>query len=220
MQRPLSIRRQGIKMPWPRPNGHQPSRCRWERHEPKCVRSSLARARAASSTHSGNSIPAIDAPTCCGGPARADAMLAGSIWLIDLRQRNRRNGLVLELSDTLPETDSDSGSPPKPDWPSAQSSTLSSCCRNPDALRRCSSASTGFCHRPAADTLDIPIGTIVTRISRERKAIRMVFDGSGESRMETGHRIDVQCRRRRATSRACRCAPAATRSPAWGIAWE
>ncbi|VWC61752.1 DNA-directed RNA polymerase sigma-70 factor [Burkholderia contaminans] len=219
MQRPLSIRRQGIKMPWPRPNGHQPSRCRWERHEPKCVRSSLARARAASSTHSGNSIPAIDAPTCCGGPARADAMLAGSIWLIDLRQRNRRNGLVLELSDTLPETVSDSGSPEtglaiRPIFDAVE--LLQESRRTASLLVGID----GLCHRPAADTLDIPIGTIVTRISRERKAIRMVFDGSGESRMETGHRIDVQCRRRRATSRACRCAPAATRSPAWGIAWE
>nr|WP_277403684.1 sigma factor-like helix-turn-helix DNA-binding protein [Burkholderia sp. Ac-20345] len=47
-------------------------------------------------------------------------------------------------------------------------------------------------YRQAADALDIPIGTIVSRISRARKAIRMVFDGSGESRMETGHRIDAQ----------------------------
>lgn len=207
-------------MPWPRPNGHQPSRCRWERHEPKCVRSSLVRARAASSTHSGNSIPAIDAPTCCGGPARADAMPAGSIWLIDLRQRNHRNGLVLELSDTLPETVSDSGSPPetglaiRPIFDAVE--LLQESRRTASLLVGID----GLCHRPAAHTLDIPIGTIVTRSSRERKAIRMVFDGSGESRMETGHRIDVQCRRRRATSRACRCAPAATRSPAWGIAWE
>ncbi|VWB51869.1 hypothetical protein BLA15945_02412 [Burkholderia lata] len=98
-------------MPWPRPNGHRPSRCRWERHEPKCVRSSLARARAASSTHSGNSIPAIEAPTLSGGPARAGAMLAGSIWLNDFRQRNHHNGHVLELSDALLETVSDSRCP-------------------------------------------------------------------------------------------------------------
>lgn len=98
-------------MPWPRPNGHRPSRCRWERHEPKCARSSLARARAASSTHSGNAIPAIEAPTFSGGPARAGAMLSGSIWLNDFRQRDHRNGLVLELSDALRETVSNSGSP-------------------------------------------------------------------------------------------------------------
>ena len=36
------------------------------------------RARAASSTRSGNSIPVIEAATFSGGPARAGAMLAGS----------------------------------------------------------------------------------------------------------------------------------------------
>ncbi|MEK7917863.1 hypothetical protein AAB988_21700 [Burkholderia contaminans] len=146
-------------------------------------------------------------------------MLAGSIWLIDLRQRNHRNGLVLELSDTLPETVSDSGSP---ETGPAIRPIVDATGRLQES--RCTAlllvSVVGRRYRQAADTLDIPTGTIVIRISRERKAIRMVFDGSGESRMETGHRIDVQCRRRRATSRACRCDPAATRSPAWGIAWE
>ncbi|MBN3830928.1 hypothetical protein G3N64_03355 [Burkholderia sp. Ac-20344] len=59
----------------------------------------------------------------------------------------------------------------------------------------------GLGDRQAADTLDTPIDTILSRISRARKAIRMVFDGSGESRMETGHRIDA---RRRAPADANR----------------
>ncbi|VWC91932.1 hypothetical protein BLA50215_01967 [Burkholderia lata] len=70
-------------------------------------------------------------------------MLAGSIWLNDLRQRHHCNSLVHELSDALLETVSDSGSSLKPDWPSSRSSTPSSGCRNPNALHCRSSASTG-----------------------------------------------------------------------------
>ncbi|WP_278648125.1 sigma factor-like helix-turn-helix DNA-binding protein [Burkholderia lata] len=126
-------------------------------------------------------------------------MLAGSIWLIDLRQRNHRNGLVLELSDTLLETVSDSGSP---ETGPAIRPIVNATGRLQESRRTALLLVSvdGRRYRQAADTLDIPTGTIVIRISRERKAIRMVFDGSGESRMETGHRIDgsadVDVRRR------------------------
>lgn len=49
----------------------------------------------------------------------------------------------------------------------------------------------GLGDQQAADTLDIPIDTIMSGISRACKVIQIVFGGSGESRMETGHRIDA-----------------------------
>ncbi|KAG8152336.1 RNA polymerase sigma factor [Burkholderia catarinensis] len=115
-----------------------------------------------------------------------------SIWLNELRQRNHRNRLVLELSDALLETVSDPRSTPETGLAIRQ--IIDAVERLPESQRTVLLLVSvdGLSYRQAADTLDIPVGTIMSRISRARKALRMVFDGSGESRMETGHCIDAQ----------------------------
>ncbi|UEP32633.1 MULTISPECIES: RNA polymerase sigma factor [unclassified Burkholderia] len=99
-----------------------------------------------------------------------------SIWLNDLRQRNHRNGLVLELSDALLETVSDPGSAPETGLAIRQ--IIDAVERLPESQRTALLLVSvdGLSYQQAADTLDIPIGTIMSRISRARKAIRLVFD--------------------------------------------
>ncbi|MET3824188.1 RNA polymerase sigma-70 factor (ECF subfamily) [Burkholderia sp. PvR073] len=99
-----------------------------------------------------------------------------SIWLNDLRQRNHRNGLVLELSDALLETVSDPGSAPETGLAIRQ--IIDAVERLPESQRTALLLVSvdGLSYQQAADTLDIPIGTIMSRISRARKAIRLVSD--------------------------------------------
>ncbi|RQR49551.1 RNA polymerase sigma factor [Burkholderia sp. Bp9140] len=115
-----------------------------------------------------------------------------SIWLNELRQRNHRNPLVLELSDALLETVSDPGSAPETGLAIRQ--IIDAIERLPESQRTALLLVSvdGLSYRQAADTLDVPLGTIMSRISRARKAIRLVIDGSGESRTETGTCIDAR----------------------------
>ncbi|KWU24043.1 MULTISPECIES: RNA polymerase sigma factor [Burkholderia] len=100
-----------------------------------------------------------------------------SIWLNELRRRNRRDRLLLECSDALLETVAD---------PRAASETAVAVRQIVDAVERLPEPQRialllvsvdGLSYREAAYTLDIPIGTVMSRISRARKAIRIALGG-------------------------------------------
>lgn len=100
-----------------------------------------------------------------------------SIWLNELRRRNRRDRLLLECSDALLETVAD---------PRAASETAVAVRQIVDAVERLPEPQRialllvsvdGLSYREAAYTLDIPIGTVMSRISRARKAVRIALGG-------------------------------------------
>ncbi|AXF25751.1 RNA polymerase subunit sigma-70 [Burkholderia pyrrocinia] len=117
-----------------------------------------------------------------------------SIWLNELRQRNHRERLLLEWSDALLETVAD---------PRSTSETGLAVRQIVDAVERLPESQRialllvsidGFSYQEAAATLDIPVGTIMSRISRARKAIRMALDASGASRMQPGNVLEIATR--------------------------
>ncbi|UXU85678.1 RNA polymerase sigma factor [Burkholderia sp. S-53] len=115
-----------------------------------------------------------------------------SIWLNELRQRNHRDRLLLDWNDALMETVAD---------PRATSETGLAVRQIIDAVARLPEPQRialllvsidGFSYQEAADTLDIPVGTIMSRISRARKAIRMAFDEPRTSRMQAEDFVDTE----------------------------
>ncbi|GAU07152.1 RNA polymerase sigma factor [Burkholderia stabilis] len=109
-----------------------------------------------------------------------------------MRQRNHRDRLLLDWNDALMETVAD---------PRATSETGLAVRQIIDAVARLPEPQRialllvsidGFSYQEAADTLDIPVGTIMSRISRARKAIRTAFDEPGESRMPAESFVDTE----------------------------
>nr|WP_309291632.1 RNA polymerase sigma factor [Burkholderia sp.] len=104
-----------------------------------------------------------------------------SIWLNELRRRNHRDRLLLAWSDALLETVAD---------PRSTSETGLAVRQIVDALERLPDSQRtalllvgidGLSYQEAAATLDIPVGTVMSRLSRARKAIRTAFETSGPS---------------------------------------
>ncbi|AIO37613.1 RNA polymerase sigma factor, sigma-70 family protein [Burkholderia cenocepacia] len=110
-----------------------------------------------------------------------------SIWLNELRRRNRRDRLLLEYSDALLETVAD---------PRAASETAVAVRQIVDAVERLPEPQRvtlllvsidGLSYREAAHSLDIPIGTVMSRISRARNAIRIALGGADATRTPRGN---------------------------------
>nr|WP_279612153.1 sigma-70 family RNA polymerase sigma factor [Burkholderia latens] len=118
-----------------------------------------------------------------------------SIWLNELRRRHHRDRLLLEWGDALPETVAD---------PRAASETrvavgqiLAAVERLPEPQRVALLLVSidGLSYQQAAAALDIPVGTVMSRISRARKAIRAALGASGASRVPPGDLVESPTQR-------------------------
>ncbi|MFH5252805.1 RNA polymerase sigma factor [Burkholderia semiarida] len=102
-----------------------------------------------------------------------------SIWLNELRRRNHRDRLLLEWSHAAAETVADPRA--APETRVAVGQILAAVERLPASQRSALLLVSidGLSYRQAAAALDVPVGTIMSRISRARKAIRVALDASG-----------------------------------------
>jgi RNA polymerase sigma-70 factor (ECF subfamily) len=99
-----------------------------------------------------------------------------STWLNDLKQRDQRSQLQAEWSDTLPETVADPGSASEAGALAQQ--IIAAVERLPEAQRvvLLLVSVEGFGYQEAADALQIPVGTVMSRLSRARRTIGALFD--------------------------------------------
>lgn len=115
-----------------------------------------------------------------------------SIWLNELRQRNHRDRLLLDWNDALMETIADPRSTSETGLAVRQIIDAVARLPEPQRIALLLVSIDGFSYQEAADALDIPVGTIMSRISRARKAIRVAFDEPRESRMRPDNSIDTE----------------------------
>jgi RNA polymerase sigma-70 factor (ECF subfamily) len=100
-----------------------------------------------------------------------------STWINELRARNVRSRSSMEWDDSFLETVADpSARTPETDVMNGQ--ILSAVERLPEAQRIVMLLVTveGLTYNEAAKVLDVPIGTIMSRLARARKAIGSLFD--------------------------------------------
>jgi RNA polymerase sigma-70 factor (ECF subfamily) len=105
-----------------------------------------------------------------------------SIWLNEVRKRNRRDRLLLAWSDALPETVADARRTPETDVAVRQIVDAVQRLPEPQRAALLLVSVDGFSYQEAADVLRIPIGTVMSRIFRAREAIRAAFDAPRASR--------------------------------------
>ncbi|MFM0482823.1 RNA polymerase sigma factor [Paraburkholderia strydomiana] len=125
---------------------------------------------------------------CIRGLERAHQLRAGtsalnwmfsivhSTWLNDLKQRDQRSQLQAEWSDMLSETVADPGSASEAGALAQQ--IIAAVERLPEAQRvvLLLVSVEGFGYQEAADALQIPVGTVMSRLSRARRTIGALFD--------------------------------------------
>ncbi|MBT2793377.1 RNA polymerase sigma factor [Paraburkholderia strydomiana] len=125
---------------------------------------------------------------CIRGLERAHQLRAGtsalnwmfsivhSTWLNDLKQRDQRSQLQAEWSDTLSETVADPGSASEAGALAQQ--IIAAVERLPETQRvvLLLVSVEGFSYQEAADALQIPVGTVMSRLSRARRTIGALFD--------------------------------------------
>ncbi|HZZ12849.1 MAG TPA: RNA polymerase sigma factor [Paraburkholderia sp.] len=99
-----------------------------------------------------------------------------STWLNDLKQREQRSRLQAEWNDTLLETIADRGS--ASDAGAQASQIIAAVERLPEAQRIVLMLVSveGFSYREAAETLEIPVGTVMSRLARARRTIGALFE--------------------------------------------
>ncbi len=107
-----------------------------------------------------------------------------SIWLNELRRHNRRDRLLLDWSDALIETVADPRSASETGLAVRQIVDAVERLPEPQRIALLLVSIDGLSYQEVASTLDIPVGTVMSRISRARKAIRITLDTSGASRMQ------------------------------------
>jgi RNA polymerase sigma-70 factor (ECF subfamily) len=101
-----------------------------------------------------------------------------SIWINELRARKVRNRNAVEWDDQLLETVPDpSGSNPETEV--LHREVLRAIERLPEAQRAVILlvAIEGLSYKEAADVLAVPIGTVMSRLSRARQALAALFEG-------------------------------------------
>lgn len=117
-----------------------------------------------------------------------------SIWLNELRRRNRRDRLLLDWSDALIETVADPRSASETGLAVRQIVDAVERLPEPQRIALLLVSIDGLSYQEVASTLDIPVGTVMSRISRARKAIRIALDTSGASRMQPRDFVDSATR--------------------------
>ncbi|KER67613.1 RNA polymerase sigma 70 [Burkholderia cepacia] len=117
-----------------------------------------------------------------------------SIWLNELRQRNHRDRLLLEWSDALLETVADPRSTSETGLAVRQIVDAVGQLSEPQRIVLLLVSIDGLSYQEAAAALDIPVGTVMSRISRARKAIRIALDASGVSRMSPENFVETAIR--------------------------
>ena len=113
-----------------------------------------------------------------------------SIWLNEVRaQQTRRRGSI-QWSEELADTVADPTGP-SPETYTLHRQIISAVERLPDAQRAVMLlvAVEGLSYREAAQALDVPVGTVMSRLARARLAIGEVARGYRPARGPTPHRI-------------------------------
>jgi RNA polymerase sigma-70 factor (ECF subfamily) len=106
--------------------------------------------------------------------------IAHSVWLNEVRSRQIRNHASLQWNEELLETLADT-STPDPETDALHRQILGAVNRLPDAQRAVMLlvAVEGLSYREAAEALQVPIGTIMSRLARARLTIGETFSGTG-----------------------------------------
>lgn len=99
-----------------------------------------------------------------------------SIWLNDLKQHAQRSRVQSEWNDTLPETVADPGAASESGAMARQ--IIDAVERLPETQRVVLMLVSveGFSYQEAANVLDVPVGTVMSRLSRARRAIGALFN--------------------------------------------
>ncbi|MCC8402467.1 RNA polymerase sigma factor [Paraburkholderia sp. MMS20-SJTN17] len=110
-----------------------------------------------------------------------------STWLNELRARNVRNGAGPEWDDRLMETIADPAAK-SPEQHAMNGQIIRAVHRLPDAQRvvLLLVAVEGLSYSEAADVLQVPIGTVMSRLSRARQAIGSQFTEPEDEPRATG----------------------------------
>src|SRR5258706_14165601 len=108
-----------------------------------------------------------------------------STWINELRARSVRNRLGMDWDDDLLETVADP-SACTPEQNVLNGQILSAVQRLPEAQRvvMLLVAIEGLSYKEAAEVLDLPIGTIMSRLARARQAIGVIFGVQDDSKMK------------------------------------
>lgn len=104
--------------------------------------------------------------------------IAHSVWLNEVRSRQIRNHASMQWNEDLLETLADT-SAPDPETDALHRQILGAVARLPDAQRAVMLlvAVEGLSYREAAEALEVPIGTIMSRLARARLTIGQTFGG-------------------------------------------
>lgn len=112
-----------------------------------------------------------------------------TIWINELRARNVRSRSSMEWDDSFLETVADP-SARTPETNVMNGQIVSAVERLPEAQRvvMLLVAVEGLTYSEAAEVLDVPIGTVMSRLARARQAIGALFGTQEENKMKTGVR--------------------------------
>jgi RNA polymerase sigma-70 factor, ECF subfamily len=110
-----------------------------------------------------------------------------SIWINEVRARNVRARSGMQLDDDFLETVADPYAR-TPEQDVMNSQIVSAIQRLPETQRvvMLLVAAEGLSHQEAADTLGIPIGTVMSRLSRARNTIRSQFGAQKSRKIKKG----------------------------------
>jgi len=105
-----------------------------------------------------------------------------STWMNELRARNVRSRSSLEWNDTLLQTVADPAAP-TPEETLLNSEIIEAIERLPESQRIAMLlvAVEGLSYADAAEVMDVPIGTVMSRLSRARQSIAAQFGGRDTS---------------------------------------
>lgn len=109
--------------------------------------------------------------------------IAHSVWLNEVRSRQIRNHASMQWNENLLETLADT-SAPDPETDALHRQILGAVGRLPDAQRAVMLlvAVEGLSYREAAEALEVPIGTIMSRLARARLTIGEAFSSRAVNR--------------------------------------
>jgi RNA polymerase sigma-70 factor (ECF subfamily) len=109
-----------------------------------------------------------------------------SAWINEVRARNVRSRSGMDWDDAFLETVPDPNTP-TPEQNAMDGQIVSAVQRLPEAQRAVMLlvAVEGLSYSEAAEVLDVPIGTVMSRLSRARQAIGALFSGQNENHLKT-----------------------------------